>query len=180
MQVSVTFRHMNPVEDLKAYATEKVMRVKKYLYNPLEAQITLSMEKHRNIAEVNIIANRRSYNGKEETNDMHSAIDLVMDKVERQVRRHKEKTKQHKTDTSPGNRSPWVEEAVSTMTEENGSAVIRTERYFTRSMSVEEAVMQLDLLDNEFFVFNNVDSGDINVIYRRRDGEYGLIVPDLQ
>jgi len=171
---------MNPVEDLKAYATEKVMRVKKYLYNPLEAQITLSMEKHRHIAEVNIIANRRRYNGKEETDDMHSAIDLVMDKVERQVRRHKEKIKQHKTDISTGDRNNWIEDAVSMKTNEESSTVVHTERYFTRSMSVSEAVMQLDLLDNDFFVFNNADTGDINVLYRRRDGEYGLIVPDLQ
>ena len=181
MQVSVTFRHMNPVEELKAYATEKVMRVKKYLYNPLEAHITLSMEKHRNIAEVNIVANRRSYNGKEETDDMHSAIDLVMDKVERQVRRHKEKIKQHKSDANAGNRNNWVEDILPPESEAEGvSEVVHVTHTIVKSMTVEEAVMQLDLSDQDFLVFNNATKGSMNVLYRRTGGYYGLIVPEVQ
>ena len=182
MQISVTFRHMDPSEPLRRYATEKVTRVKKYLFNPLEANITLSAEKHRQIAEVNILANRVAVNGKEETDDMYSSIDLVMDKVERQVRRHKEKKTRRKASHNEHiSRMEENSEPLEVVYESTGEdiedRIVRIHQEVTKPMNLEEAVMQMDILNNEFLVFTNSRTNAINVIYKRKDGRYGLIEP---
>jgi putative sigma-54 modulation protein len=95
MRISVTFRHMDHNDALKEYATEKLGKIKKYLYSPGEASVVLSVEKHRNIAEITISADKTTLMGKEVTDDMYSAIDMVINKIEKQARRHKEKLTDH-------------------------------------------------------------------------------------
>lgn len=183
MQISVTFRHMEPVEELKQYAYSKITKVKKYFYNPIEANIILSREKHRNIAEVTLVANRFTLKGQEETADMYSAIDLVMDKIERQAKKYKDKIRRHKTNHNISPVKIQMEEVLSSegMDIEDGSHIVETKNFSVKPMSLEEAVLQMDLFKkNEFLVFMNDASGEVNVLYRRKDGNYGLILPEKE
>jgi putative sigma-54 modulation protein len=94
VKVAVTFRHTQPTDALKQYAEEKVHRIRKYFYRPLEVHVVLSIDsKERQVAEVELHTHGRTIHGKEETEDLYSAIDLVMDKIERQIKKRKGKTK---------------------------------------------------------------------------------------
>ncbi len=96
MRISVTFRHMEPTEAIREYAEAKLAKVKRYLDEPIEASVVLELEKYRHIAEVTLNAGRNVINCREETNDIYGAIDLAMDKLERQVKKHKEKIRSKK------------------------------------------------------------------------------------
>jgi putative sigma-54 modulation protein len=172
---------MEVSEPLRAYAEEKVARVKKYIEEPIEAQVVFSVEKKiRHSAEVTLVARGITIKGSEETNDMYAAIDAVVDKIERQLKRYKEKLKDHK----PANgRERRVEKSVVTAESvDSGQTpmIIRSRSFEVKPMSVEEAVMQMDLLHKDFLVFTDDRTEEINVVYRRKDGNYGLIVPQAR
>ncbi len=172
MQVMVTFRHVDPSDGLRQYAEEKVQRVRKFLRRPIEAHVILSVEKQRHIAEVQVTANRLNINATEQTGDLYSAIDLAMSKVERQVKKQVAKYKERKGANNT------AASAVA-LRERRAGAVIRTQRVAVKPMSVDEAVMQLKLLQNDFLLFKNAANEMLNVIYRRKDVNYGLIEPEV-
>jgi putative sigma-54 modulation protein len=180
MQIAVTFRHMEASEPVRAYVEEKLSRVKKYIDEPIDAQVVLSVEKKiRHNAEVALVAKGITIKGSEETNDMYAAVDAVVDKIERQLKRYKEKIKNHKP---AAGRERQVEKTIleaESIDEGGGGApvIIRSRSFPVKPMSVEEAVMQMDLLNKEFLVFTDSTSEEINVVYRRKDGNYGLIAP---
>ncbi|MBW2148310.1 MAG: ribosome-associated translation inhibitor RaiA [Deltaproteobacteria bacterium] len=179
MQLSVTFRHMNSQEALKDYAYERVSRLKKFLDHPLEAQVILSVEKFRHIAEVTILGDGVSFNGEESSGDMFSAIDLVMGKIERQARKYHKKIREHKSNTSIKTEFQAEQDmATESFEEDQEPTIIERENFFAKPMSVDEAVMQLGLIDDNFLVFTNDSTKRINVIYKRKDGHYGLIDPN--
>ena len=154
MDINVTFRHTEPIESLKAYAEEKIAKLDKYLDYPGEAHIVLTVE----------------------TSDMYSAIDQVMDKVEKQLKRHLSKIRDRRTE---GVREEEVvsegeTEGTSILEEE---PVIEVEKLEAKPMDPEEAAMQLGFSTQEFLVFRNAKSNEINVLYRRKDGNLGLIEP---
>jgi len=179
MQVAVTFRHMDASEAVRSYVEEKVARVKKYIEEPIDAQVALSVEKKiRHRAEVTIVAKGITIKGSEETNDMYAAVDAVVDKIERQLKRYKEKIKEHKPAAGRERQVEKLVLAAESIDEGRGEPIIIQTRSFpVKPMSVEEAVMQMDLLNKEFLVFTDSGTEDINVVYRRKDGNYGLIVP---
>ncbi|MBN1574858.1 MAG: ribosome-associated translation inhibitor RaiA [Deltaproteobacteria bacterium] len=181
MRISVTFRHMEPTEEFRKYAEEKIGRLKKYLYNPADVKVVLSVEKHRNIAEIVINADKTTINGKETTDDMYKAIDTVIEKIEKQIKRHKGKLIKHK-----GNNVKNLPEAAAEPMmggnvglDEGGISII-TKTIDTKPMTVEEAAMQLDMSNSEFMVFQNADTKSINVVYKRKDSNYGHIVPTVK
>ncbi|MGA7827361.1 MAG: ribosome-associated translation inhibitor RaiA [Geobacteraceae bacterium] len=178
MQITTTFRHMESSEPLKAYAQEKLEKVQKYIDEPIVAQVFLTVEKIRHSAEITITAKGITIKASEETNDMYAAIDAVTDKIERQLRRYKERIKAHKP--SNGSTDKRVKKTVLTaesIEQSQEPVIIKSNTFSIKPMSVEEAVMQMDLLHKEFLVFTDSTTEDINVIYRRRDGNYGLIEP---
>ena len=177
MQLSVTFRRMEPSDALKTYVHERTGKLTKYIDKPLDSQVTLSVEKFRHIADVVINANGIRIAGQEAHDDMYAAIDLVMDKIERQVKKYREKIRKHKPVT--GKDLTWRRDIYEhdSFDEDREPQVVRTENYFVKPMSVDEAAMQMDLSQQEFLVFNNASTQSINVLYRRKDGNYGLIVP---
>ncbi len=180
MQLSVTFRNTDSKETLRQYVQEKMSKMKKYLDTPLEASVVLSVEKHRHIAEVTLVTNRITINAQEETEDMFSAIDLVMAKLERQILKYKEKIKRHKTNPAVPEASWRMDVYAAESFEEGGEPrVIRSKKLLAKPMSVEEAAMQMDLLNNDFLVFTNANSKNLNIIYRMKDGHYGLIEPQV-
>lgn len=193
MQVNVTFRHMEATEALRQHAEKRLRRIAKYVHRPIDAHVILSVVKRRHIAEIILNADRTTLNAKEETDDLYSAIDLAGKMVEQRARKHTEKLKSHKL--PPPSRRPRavttpVPEArdtpglrmdvlrADTFGRRNGPEIVHTKRLSVKPMSVEEAVMQMDLMSNDFFVFRNAATDAISVVYRRKDGHYGLIEPD--
>jgi putative sigma-54 modulation protein len=184
MQLAVTFRHMEPSDALKQHVTEKLQRIKKFFPDPIRAQIVLSFERYLHKADVAItLHNGLAIKGKELTEDMYAAIDLVMDKIERQVRRYKDKINSHRPVTGPeflvryGVMEQMSEEQEAQVSDEETSKlkIIKTSKFFAKPMAAEEAVMQMNLLGNDFLVFTNAETKDVNVVYKRGDGNYGLI-----
>lgn len=171
MQVTVTFRHMESSEALRNYANEKTDRLSKYLFEPIEVHWVLSVEKIRHIADATVVANGTTVKAQGDTQDMYSAIDMVIDKLENQVRKHKEKAKDHKNVSE----SIRYSEAAAEGPAGARPRIVKKENRFVKPMSVEEAAMQMDAVDNDFLVFTNAATSNINVIYRTEDGDYGLI-----
>ena len=180
MQITTTFRHMEPSEALKSYAEEKLERVKKYIDEPIVVQVFLTVEKIRHSAEVTITAKGITIKAAEETNDMYASIDAVSDKIERQLRRFKERIKAHKpsSDTRERQVQKSIVEAQNIEESDSAPVVIKTKSFSMKPMSVEEAVMQMELLHKDFLVYTEASSTNINVVYRRKDGNYGLIAPE--
>jgi len=195
MQVSVTFRHIEATDALRVHAERRVERIAKYVHRPIDAHVILSVNKRRHGAEIVLNADRTTLSAKEETGDLYSAIDLAAEKLEQQARKHTSKLKKHKggarsprgaaaeapappaTEASgPGLRVDVIR--ADSFDRRNGPDVIKTKRLPVRPMSVEEAVMQMDLMSNEFLVFRNAATNALSVVYRRKDGNYGLIAPE--
>lgn len=174
MQTSVTFKNLDPSEHLKSYVTDKLDRFDKFLDNPAEASVVLSVEKFRHIAEINISGDRMSINGKEEVNDMYSAIDLVLDKLEKQIKKSKEKIRERRNNAKTKVLEAQMESA--SYAEDNEKQVMVTNIDY-KPMDIDEAIMQMDLVTDNFLVFTNAHTDRVNVLYRRRDGNYGLIQP---
>ena len=192
MQLSVTFRHMDATEALKEYAREKVERIRKYFPDPIKAHVVLACDRgYNHIADVMLtLHNGIVIKGNETTEDMYSSIDLVMAKIERQVRRYKEKIRHHKgLESIHGQREivhsvlaePTIEQAAeaqaagASLAKAEEPKIIKKSKFWAKPMSTREAVMQMNLLGNDFLVFTNAATHDVNVIYRRGDGTYGLI-----
>ena len=175
MQTSVTFKNLDSSDHLKSYVADKLDRLDKYLDNPAEANVVLTVEKFRHIAEINIAGDRLSINGKEETNDMYSAIDMVLDKLEKQIKKNKQKIRERRTSSKNRNRSMLEDEGI--LPEDDNERQIKVTHIEYKPMDVDEAVLQMDLIEDNFLVFTNAKSDQINVLYRRRDGHFGLIQP---
>ena len=178
MEITVTFRHTEPIESLRAYAEEKVSKIKKYLDAPLEAHIVLTVEKFRHIADVTLSLNGTPIKAVEETGDMYSAIDQVMDKIENRVKKHISKTKSHRQESAKGEDGSTSDEANDANELAQDEPTIEVEKMFAKPMDPEEAAMQLNLMKQDFLVFRNAKSREINVIYKRGDGNLGLIEPE--
>ncbi|MCK9419279.1 MAG: ribosome-associated translation inhibitor RaiA [Nitrospirae bacterium] len=176
MQITVIGRHIEATEALKQYATEKLSRLEKYLPKNIQVVVTLSVvKKVHHIAEAVIKSNGLVIQASEETEEMYSAIDLLIAKLERRVRRYREKLIDHKHQS---NKAESVATAsASSHPEDRIPQIIRTKRFDLKPMQPEEAVMQMELLDKDFFIFANAGSGHVNVIYKRKDGNVGLIEP---
>ncbi|MBA3019357.1 MAG: ribosome-associated translation inhibitor RaiA [Proteobacteria bacterium] len=175
MQTSVTFKNLDPSENLKTYVQNKLNRFDKFLYNTAEANVVLSVEKFRHIAEINIVGDRLNINGKEETVDMYSAIDMVLDKLEKQIKKNKQKNRERRSGTKARTKDIIVEDDVHIDFEATREIKVKNIEY--KPMGIEEAVMQMDLLNNNFLVFTNARTDKVNVLYQRKDGHYGLIEP---
>jgi len=179
MQLSVTFRHMEPSDALKEYAYDKISRIEKYFDSVMDAQVVLSVEKFRHTADVSITSDRLKIKGQGQTEDMYSAIDMVIDKMERQAKRYREKIKRRKPNQRVKARSVQMNVIAPEVEDETdgGPRIIRTMQISAKPMDVDEAVMQLDLSQEQFLVFTDAETEAIKVLYRRDDGNYGLIEP---
>lgn len=179
MQINITFRHVDPSDKLKEYCLEKVTNLKKYFDGIVEGHVILGLEKIRHVAEFTLSANGIRMNAKEESGDFHSAIDGAVAKIERQLVRHKEKLKKHKFHNAERDRRKMSEKIYDydSFAGEASGQVVQTEHYTTHPKSVDEAVMEMDLTDQQFLVFTDADN-KVKVVYKRPDGNYGLIEPE--
>lgn len=179
MQTSVTFKNLDPSDHLKAYVQNKLNKLDKLLDNPAEANVVLSVEKIRHIAEIKITGDRLNINCREKTNDMYSSIDLAMDKLEAQIKKNKQKIKSHRSvSRSDFRETPAdMDASADPSAEETIEPQIRIQTIDFKPMDVEEASMQIELVPDNFIVFTNSRTDQVNVLYRRKDGDLGLIQP---
>jgi len=171
MNIIVNGRHLEITPALKTYAEKKIKKFDRYLSNIAEAIVTITVEKYRHKVEVLMKANGVLIQAEGITGDVYSSIDEVTEKLERQVKKYKEKLVSHRK--GEGKSGVLTAEAIAPET----GKIIKNKRFELKPMSPDEAAMQMDLLDKDFFVFTNDSSGNINVIYRRKDGNFGLIEP---
>jgi len=178
MNTSVRFKKLESSDALRSYVSEKLNRLDKYFNGPTEASVVLSIEKFRHSAEINITGDRMAINGKEETEEMYAAIDMVLDKLEVQIKKNKQKSREHRTKakaSAVASGAPVPPETV--IDEEMDAPRVRVQHIDYKPMDVDEAIMQMDLINNSFLVFTNARTETVNVLYRQKDGNYGLIQP---
>ena len=175
MQVSVTFRNTGSESWFKDYATERLSKLQKYIDKPVEAHVVLSVEKFRNVAEINIMAKGINLVGKEEAKDMQLAIDNVIDKIERQIKKHKEKSREHKSNTNRAEEMGGLRAAPAAFEEESKLRIVETRRVVLKPMSLEEAILEMEATRNRFVIYRDAHSENISVIYRRDDGNFALL-----
>lgn len=181
MDVAVKGRNLSLTEALEAYALEKVGKVSKFFdeeNSDSRAEVELIHERNPSIpepevADATLFINGAVLKARESSADMYASIDRMYDKLERQVRRYRGK----QVDRWRGkDRNPGDEPGV--MSEDDIDAkIVRTKQFQMKPMNPEDAALQMELLDHDFFVFTSAATDDINVVYRRRDGNYGLIEP---
>lgn len=184
MQITVTGRHMAVSDPIREYAEEKFGRVGKITdHDTMTAEVVLHVEKNpsnpnRDVAEVTLHMKGMVVRAEEAAPDMYAAIDLASDKLERQLRRYKTKMVRHRNGKTAVKTAPGDEQLAEMMVELEGEGtVVRTKVVDAKPMTHEEAILQLELLGHDFFVFTSADTGDINVLYRRTAGDFGLIEP---
>ncbi|MCK4472210.1 MAG: ribosome-associated translation inhibitor RaiA, partial [Anaerolineae bacterium] len=173
MQLIIQGKNMEVTDRLQEYIEKKVGKLDRYLPTITEARIELSVEgaksaKDRQVAQLTVRSKGTFLRAEERTADMFASIDAIVDKMYRQIVRYK--GKRYGRGRGPGEMPP-VEE----FEEEEPPRIVRTKRFQVAPMDEEEAIEQMELLGHDFFIFFNVDANGINVIYRRKDGNYGLL-----
>jgi putative sigma-54 modulation protein len=180
VRLQVKGKNVEVSDSLKTYAQEKLSKLDKHLNDAARLELELAVEKNPSIAENQIAEGTIWTKGpvlraRESSPDMRASIDMLVEKLERQARRYRDKRRSRSART--GN---TVEpETIPVVADEEAPVIVKTKQFAVKPMTPEEAVLQLELIGHDFFVFQNVDTTDVNVVYRRRDGNYGLIEPQL-
>lgn len=172
MKITIIGRQMNVRDSLKELVENKLSKFDKFFDGESEATVTFSRKRDKENLEVTIVAASTIFRAEDEEESFQTALDRVIDSIERQIR--KNKTRLEKRFRA----GAFDEYFGDDVTEEEPEFKIRTKTFSFKPMSVEEAILQMNLLGHQFFVFENSDSGDTCVVYTRKDGAYGLIVPE--
>ena len=193
MKVVIEGKNIELTKAIKDYVTEKLHRIQHH-YEPIikghEVKVKLSVLKNpritdNNITEVTIFLDGRIIRSEHASEDMYSSIDLVVDKLERQFKKYKDKvyrSLQHKEKAYPNPELTGVlleDELITNDNHKTNGKIIKSKKFKLHPMTPEEAAVQLDLISHDFYVFINSKTNQINTIYRRKDGDYGLIEPAL-
>jgi putative sigma-54 modulation protein len=180
MQIIVTTKNVELSDWLRSYVEKKVNKLDRYLPTIDEARVELSVHKTKSVGDSQVVqltlrANGAILRSEERSADMQSSIDAVMDKITRQIERYKGKhyRSQNRGQAAQAQALAEEEEAIAE------AAVVRTKRFRTRPMSVEEAIEQMEMLGHDFFAYYDVSDSRFSVVYRRRGGGYGLLQPEL-
>jgi putative sigma-54 modulation protein len=181
MQVNITFRHLEPTEALKDHVRGRVEHVERYVDRPSEAHAVLHVEHLDHHAEITVKAGRFLLRGTARSPDMYASIDAAADRIERQLKKHKEKLTTRKNGHHTQVAEPRPVEIrrnvldVIEHPDRPSHRVVKSKQFQARPMSVDEAILQMELLDSNFFVFQNEADHLLNVVYRRDDGTLGLL-----
>lgn len=176
MKLIITGKNFEVTNALKEKINKKFGKLDKYFSPETEAQITMSIEKSRHIFEVTIYLSGIVLRAEVENSDMYACIDKSIDILEGQVRKNKTRLEK-KLHAAAFKSDDFKYDAP--VEEEHDFKVLRTKRFAVKPMTIEEAILQMNLLGHEFFMFSNAKSREVNVVYRRKDGNYGLIEPEF-
>jgi putative sigma-54 modulation protein len=180
MQTSVTFKKIDPSEALKSYVQKKVNRFDKMLDSPAEANVVLSVEKIRHIAEITLTCDKLNIHAREESENMYSSIDILMDKVKTQITKHKEKLRKHMSGNKQSIKiddSGLEQPAAGAPAPAGDQDEIVIEAIDFKPLDIDDAVAEFKSGKENFLVFNNARTETVNVLYKRGDGSLGLIQP---
>jgi putative sigma-54 modulation protein len=178
MNITVSGKNIEITSALKNVVEKKISKLEKYFKPHIEAHATLSVEKNRQIIEVSIYFGGVVLRAEEVHDDMYAAIDLAVDTLEGQIR--KQKTKLQKKYHEDSLRFQSIPDfRISDEDDVEEPRIVKTKRFAMKPMSAEEAVLQMELVGHSFFVYQDAESSDVNVIYKRKDGNYGLIEPEF-
>jgi putative sigma-54 modulation protein len=178
LRLQVKGKNVEVTDAIRQYAQEKLGKLERQLADPTRVELELAVERNpsisaNHVAEATIWTKGPVLRAREASADHKASIDQLVDKLERQVKRYREKRRRYRSATTveavPENAVPLDGEP----------RVVKTKRFPVKPMSPEEAVLQLELVGHDFFVFQNGETMEVNVVYRRRDGSYGLIEPEL-
>jgi putative sigma-54 modulation protein len=177
MRLQVKGRNVEISQQIRTYAEDKLGKLERQLPDPTRVELELAVEQNPSIAgnqvaEATVWTKGPVLRARESSADMKASIDQLVDKLERQVKRYKEKRRGARRHTE----APPLE-PIPVEPSEEGPMIVKTKQFTVKPMSTDEAVLQLELIGHDFFVFRNADSDEVNVVYRRRDGNYGLIEP---
>ena len=176
MKVTVIAKNMELTNALKEIVQKKISKLEKYFEANIEARATLSVQKNRHRIEVTIPFNGVILRGEESTSDMYKSLDLVEDKLERQIRKQKTRLSRR---NSGSLRFGEISNIELKSPEEEQGKLVKVKKFGVKPMNSEEAILQMDLLGHNFFVYQDADSNKVNVIYKRKDGDYGLLEPEF-
>lgn len=176
MKINIYGKNMQLTDALREATEKKIRRLDKFFQQDVEAKVVLSVEKKIQKVEVTIPFNGRIVRVEESSDDMYNSIDEAVESLEKQIRKHKTKL-QDKRQANESIKFENIEPLEDEDIEEY--KVVKTKRFAIKPMSIEEAILQMDLIKHNFFVFLNADSEEVNVVYRRKDKNYGLIEPEL-
>jgi putative sigma-54 modulation protein len=177
VRLQVKGKNVEVTDSIRRYAEEKLGKLERQLADPTRVELELAVERNpsisaNHVAEATIWTKGPVLRAREASADHKASIDQLVDKLERQVKRYREKRRRHRAvphDAVPDNAVPV----------ESEPHIVKTKRFPVKPMNPEEAVLQLELVGHDFFVFQNAETMEVNVVYRRRDGSYGLIEPQL-
>jgi len=178
MNLTVRGKNVEITDALRDYVAKRLKKLEKYMEIP-EANATLQVQRGQHIVEVTIPFYGMILRGEEGTGDMYSSIDLVAEKLEKQIEKYKTKLLARRSKPAPNVVTEPLENLLGPNAKESEERprLVRTKRFTVKPMTMEEAIMQMNLLGHSFFVFRSAETEDINVVYRRKDGDYGLIEP---
>jgi putative sigma-54 modulation protein len=179
LRLQVKGRNLEVSDSIRSYAEQKLAKLDKQLGETTQVELELTVEKNPSIAanqvaEATVFTKGPTLRAREASKDMRASIDQLTDKLVRQVRHYRDKRSRR---GSRNNNTVPVEEGVPAVADELDRQIVKTKQFPVKPMTAEEAVLQLELIGHDFFVFRNAESGDVNVVYRRKDSGYGLIEP---
>lgn len=171
MRINIHGSNVKVTDSIKAYIEEKIGRLDKYFETPNEitANVVIRVRGNDQIIEVTVPASKLTLRGEESNDDLYAAIDLVSDKIERQIRKNKTRLKRRYKEVIEFNFEPEEKE------EENASSIVKRKIIDMKPMDEEEALLQMELVGHDFFVFTNAETNTTSVIYKRKDGNYGIL-----
>lgn len=179
MKLTITGRKINLRDSFKEKVDKKFAKFDKFFDEAADATVTVTMERNRYTIEVTIHSNGYIYRAEKTGLDLEEALDLVVDSLSAQIRRNKKKlAKRVKTSNPMEVFEPFGGGDFEEEIEDSQFQIVRTKTFPVFAMDVDEAVLQMNMLGHKFFMFRNVESGQINVVYLRRDGDYGLLIPE--
>ncbi len=178
MKVTVTGKNFNVTDALRDTIDSKMEKLDKYFSKEAEAKVTLSVEKERQIVEATIPISGSVLRAEESTIDMYNTVDKVIDKLSAQLRKHKTKLERNRVNNYETIRFENIPSEEEKETFE--PRIVKTKRFPVKPMNQEEAILQMELVGHSFFVYANDETNEVNVIYKRRDGNYGLIEPNME
>jgi putative sigma-54 modulation protein len=184
MDVTIKGKNVDVTDRLRDYVDKKIGKLDRYLPTISEAWVELTVAdakaaQHRNVCQVTIRSNGTILRAEERSDDMFTSIDAVVNKIYRQIARYKGKRQRRWHGAGAPQVEPVPYDLEEEEFEEDEGRIVRTKRFSMIPMDAEEAVEQMELLGHDFFVFYNAEFGEVNVLYRRKDGDYGLIQPEL-
>ena len=173
MRIHYTERGCEATDKLRGIIEKKLAKLNKFIDEDTDAYVTLTREGKRHIMEITIPFNNMMLRGEEVCEDFYSAIDDIVNALERQMRKHRTRLERRVRENAFADYIPQEDDEP-----ENSYEIVRVKRFAIKPMDSEEAIMQMELVGHDFFVFRNAETEQVNVVYKRRDGRYGLIEPE--